>query len=93
MYAVKTAVFKALFTALGAMKIPLKNELFKLKFAPRSFPIPGAVNLSATIWIKSAFPATYPPVEAIPPPKFFIKDPTTTSAPICPGSSFSTNSP
>ena len=89
----KTAVFKALLTAFGAMKIPLKKELFKLKFAPKSLPIPGAVKRSATMLINSLLPATYPPVEAIPPPKFFIKDPTTTSAPMCPGSNFSTSSP
>ena len=39
----------AFFTALGAIKRPLKKELFKLKFAPRFFPIPGAVKRSATI--------------------------------------------
>ena len=53
----------------------------------------GAVKRSATMLINSLLPATYPPVEAIPPPKFFIKDPTTTSAPMCPGSNFSTSSP
>ena len=73
--------------------MPLKKVLFKLKFAPNSFPIPGAVKRSATIWINALFPATYPPVGAIPPPRFFIKDPTTTSAPTWPGSLVSTNSP
>ena len=87
------AVFKAELTAVGALNTPLKKELFKLKFAPCSLPIPGAVNLSATKLTKSLFPAIYPPVEAIPPPRFFISEPTTKSAPTSPGSLFSTSSP
>ena len=48
MYEVKIAVFKAFFTALGAINTPLKKALLRLKFAPKSLPIPGAVSLCAT---------------------------------------------
>ena len=93
MYEAKTAVFKAPLTALGAKNIPLNKELFWLKLAPNSFPIPGAVSLSATILIKSVLPAIYPPVDAIPPPRFFINEPTVISTPTWPGSLVSTSSP
>ena len=43
--------------------------------------------------IHFAVPAIYPPVGAIPPPMFLIKDPATKSAPTSVGSIISINSP
>ena len=67
--------------------------LFIPNVGPTSFPNPGAVNLSAANFTSSRFPAIYAPFGAIPPPKFLIKEPTITSAPIDVGSYLSTNSP
>ncbi len=59
---------------------------------PTSFPKPGAVSLSAISSTYVLFPATYAPFCAIPPPKFFISEPTIMSAPISNGVCASTNS-
>ena len=77
-----TAVFKLLATTLGAKKSPCKICLFIPKVGPTSFPSPGAVKRSAAKATNSFFPAIYAPFGAIPPPRFFIRDPTITSAPI-----------
>ena len=89
---VKIAVFTLLHTTLGAKNSPCNICLFIPKLGPTSFPSPGAVSLSAHSLIKSFLPATYAPFGAIPPPKFFIRDPTTISAPTSIGSFLFTNS-
>ena len=43
-----TFSYDSIFTALGAMNTPLKKALLRLKLAPKSLPIPGAVSLCAT---------------------------------------------
>ena len=55
--------------------------------------IPGAVNLYEIFSIYSAFPAMYPPLKAILPPGFLIREPTIISAPTSVGSLVSANSP
>ena len=67
--------------------------MFIPKVGPTSLPNPGEVNLSAASSTNSFLPAIYAPFGAIPPPKFFISEPTMTSAPKSVGSIFSTNSP
>lgn len=76
-----TAVFKLLATTLGAKNNPCKIDLFIPKLGPTSFPSPGAVSLSAAKLTNSLVPAIYAPFGAIPPPRFFINEPTITSAP------------
>ncbi len=87
-----TAVFRLLATTLGAKYIPCKKLLFAPKVGPTSFPCPGDVSLSAQSSTYFSFPATYAPLGAIPPPKFFIREPTITSAPTSNGVFLSTNS-
>ena len=87
------AVLTAFATACGAKNKPSKISRFCSKEQPTSRPIPGDVNLLAQSSIKSLLPAIYPPVRAIPPPGFLIKDPTQRSAPTQHGSKVSTNSP
>ena len=72
---------------------PFNKFIFWFKEGPISFPIPGAVNLSAHNSTKSFLPTIYAPLVAIPAPKFFIKEPTAISAPASIGSFSSTNSP
>jgi len=80
------------FTTLGAKNNPCKRLLFIPKVGPTPFPSPGTVNLSAASSTKSFLPAMYAPFGAIPPPRFFISEPTITSAPTSNGSLFDTNS-
>ena len=72
---------------------PCKTFRFVPKLNPSSFPIPGAVRVFAQYSIKSFLPEIYPPVIAIPPPRFLIKEPAIISAPISIGSLISVNSP
>jgi len=88
-----TAVFKLLATTCGAKNSPFNKLVFWFNDGPISFPIPGAVSLSAHISTNSFFPTIYAPLVAIPAPRFFINDPTTISAPTSIGSFSSTNSP
>ena len=60
---------------------------------PNSAPIPGAVKRYEDNSTKSFLPTIYPPVGAIPPPGFFIKEPAMISAPTSIGSFVSVNSP
>ncbi|EJW96811.1 hypothetical protein EVA_15081 [gut metagenome] len=55
--------------------------------------MPGQVKRCAHFSTRSARPATYPPVGAIPPPGFLIKLPTIRSAPTERGSRVWVNSP
>ena len=81
------AVFKLLDTTCGAKNSPFSKFVFWFSDGPISFPIPGAVSLSAHS------STNYAPLVAIPAPKFFINDPTAMSAPTSIGSFSSTNSP
>ena len=87
------AVFTLDATTCGAKNKPFSNCVFCPNDGPISFPIPGAVNLSAHSSIKSFLPTIYAPDVAIPAPKFFINEPTAISAPISIGSLSCTNSP
>ena len=89
---VRIAVFNAFATTFGAKYNPCKNCLFIPSVGPTSFPSPGSVSLSAHSFIRSFFPTMYAPLGAIPPPRFFISDPTTMSAPTSVGYFFVTNS-
>ena len=87
-----TAVFKLLATTLGAKNSPCNICLFIPKVGPTSFPSPGDVRRWLASSTKSFLPAIYAPFGAIPPPKFFINEPTITSAPTSKGSFVWTNS-
>ena len=87
-----TAVFTLLATTEGAKNNPCNIDLVIPSDGPTSFPSPGAVSLSAAKFTKSFLPAMYAPFGAIPPPRFFISDPTITSAPTSNGSFLFTNS-
>ena len=87
-----TAVLSADATTDGAKNIPWSIDLFIPRVGPTSLPSPGSVNLSPARSIRSFLPAIYAPFGAIPPPKFFIKDPTIISAPTSIGVLSSTNS-
>ena len=89
---VSIATFRALATVCDAINNPCKKLLFEFRDGPISFPSPGAVSLSAHNSTKSFLPTIYAPFDAIPPPKFFISDPTQISAPISIGSLYDTNS-
>ena len=89
---VSIAVFTLAFTTDGASNKPNNSCLFIPSVGPTPFPSPGTVSRSAASSTSSFLPAIYAPFGAIPPPRFFISEPTITSAPTSSGSLVFTNS-